>query len=261
MPLGSIFCLSAKLHQLRALRVLLVLALIPVELPHADISILYHDDAIAIVQKPSCLLSVPGRGEHKQDCVIARVRARFPNASGPMMVHRLDFETSGLIVVALTPDAQRHLSRQFEFREVDKAYVALLDGVLPHDTGEVRMKIRVDWDNRPRQMVCEEHGRDSLTRYRVLAREPLAPAAPTPSPVRTRVEFTPITGRSHQLRVHAAFPQSLGGLAMPILGDPLYGDAHNAPTSPSRLCLHATYLAINHPATNQRLEFRSPEPF
>ena len=236
--------------------------------PHADISILYHDDAIAIVDKPSCLLSVPGRGEHKQDCVIARVRARFPNATGPMMVHRLDFETSGIIAVALTPDAQRHLSRQFEERHVDKAYVALLDGVLPptHDSGEVRMKIRVDWDNRPRQMVCETHGRDSLTRYRVLAREPaphMPNSQPSPTPTRTRVEFTPITGRSHQLRVHAAFPQSVGGLAMPILGDPLYGDgaATHSPHSPPRLCLHATYLAITHPTTNTRMEFGSPEPF
>lgn len=225
--------------------------------PHGDISILYADDAIAIVEKPSCLLSVPGRGEHKQDCVISRVRARFPNAAGPMMVHRLDFETSGIIVVALTADAQRHLSRQFEERQVDKAYVALLDGVIPNDTGEVRMKIRVDWDNRPRQMVCDIHGRDSLTHYRVLAREPVAPAAP----IRTRVEFTPVTGRSHQLRVHAAFAPEVGGLAMPILGDPLYGDANNAPTTPSRLCLHATYLAITHPTTGARVEFRSPEPF
>lgn len=225
--------------------------------PHADISILYADDAIAIVEKPSCLLSVPGRGEHKQDCVIARVRARFPNAAGPMMVHRLDFETSGIIVVALTADAQRHLSHQFEFRHVAKTYVALLDGVIPNDTGEVRMKIRVDWDNRPRQMACDVHGRDSLTHYRVLAREPLAPTAPT----RTRVEFTPITGRSHQLRVHAAFPESVGGLGTPILGDPLYGDADNAPTTPSRLCLHATYLAINHPTTGARVEFHSPAPF
>lgn len=220
-----------------------------------DISILYHDDAIAIVDKPSCLLSVPGRGEHKQDCVIARVRARFPNASGPMMVHRLDYETSGIIAVALTPDAQRHLSHQFEFRHVAKAYVALLDGLIPNDAGELRMRIRVDWDNRPRQMLCNTHGRDSLTHYRVLAREPAS------NPTFTRVEFTPITGRSHQLRVHAAFPQSTGGLGTPILGDPLYGSAANAPTSPSRLCLHATFLAITHPTTNAPLEFHSPAPF
>lgn len=219
--------------------------------PHGDISILYHDDAIAIVEKPSCLLSVPGRGEHKADCVIARVRQRLPHACGPMMVHRLDFETSGLIVVALTPDAQRDLSRQFEERLVDKAYVALLDGVLPHDAGEIRMNIRVDWDNRPRQMVCDVHGRDSRTRYRVLAREPLT------NPAHTRIEFVPITGRSHQLRVHAAFAPRVGGLGMAILGDPLYGDAATAP----RLCLHATYLAITHPTTSARLEFRSKEPF
>jgi tRNA pseudouridine32 synthase/23S rRNA pseudouridine746 synthase len=166
-----------------------------------------------------------------------------------LAVHRLDFETSGLMVVALDAAAHRHLSRQFEERHVEKAYVAVLDGLVGPESGEVRMRIRVDWDARPRQMVCEVHGRDSHTRYRVLER----------GDGRTRVEFTPITGRSHQLRVHSAFSPRVGGLGCAILGDPLY--ASGAARDYSRLCLHATRLAFTHPVRGERVEFSSTPPF
>ena len=215
-----------------------------VDMAQDDIRIVYADEAIAVVEKPTRLLSVPGRGEHKKDCVIARVRERLAYATGPMVVHRLDYETTGLIVVALTPASQVNLSMQFEDRLVDKAYAALLSGIVPNDEGLIRMNIRVDWDNRPKQIVCNEHGRDSVTRYRVMSREI----------DRTRILFLPVTGRSHQLRVHAAFVQGLG---MPILGDPLYGDA----TSASTLCLHASMISFTHPVTRERMVFTSVPNF
>lgn len=217
-----------------------------------EVVCVYRDESLVVVEKPSNLLSVPGRGEDKADCVVARVSAWLiggAGGAGALAVHRLDFETSGLMVVALDAAAHRHLSRQFEERHVEKAYVAVLDGLVEPDEGEVRMRIRVDWDARPRQMVCEEHGRDSHTRFRVLAR----------ADGRTRVEFTPITGRSHQLRVHSAFSRRVGGLGCAILGDPLY--ASGAALDHPRLCLHATRLAFTHPVRGDRVEFVSEPPF
>ena len=149
-----------------------------------------------MVDKPSGLLSVPGKGEQNQDCVVARVRAMVPEARGPMIVHRLDMETSGLLVVALDEDAQRELSMQFERRDVEKSYVAVLDGIVERDAGVIDLPLRPDIDNRPVQIVDHVHGRPATTRYRVLVREG----------DRTRVHFEPVTGRTHQLRVHAATP-------------------------------------------------------
>ncbi|HYE62238.1 MAG TPA: RluA family pseudouridine synthase [Phycisphaerales bacterium] len=194
-----------------------------------------------VVDKPSGLLSVPGKGEHKQDCVPARVRAMFLHATGPLVVHRLDMETSGLLVLGLDPDAQRDLSGQFERRETSKKYIALLRGDLPTDHGQVSMPIRPDIDNRPHQIIDPVHGRPSLSHYRVLSRET----------DRTRVEFVPITGRSHQLRVHAAW-----GLRHPIIGDVLYGDGEG-----ERLMLHASELGFKDPETGRWVEVRSPVPF
>jgi tRNA pseudouridine32 synthase / 23S rRNA pseudouridine746 synthase len=206
-----------------------------------ELRIIQSTDRYVVVDKPHGLLSVPGKGEAKQDCVPARVRLRFPNATGPLVIHRLDMETSGLLVLGLDADAQRDLSGQFERRETEKKYIALLRGDLPQDSGEVSLPIRPDIENRPYQIVDHTHGRPSLTRYRVLAREI----------DRTRVEFTPITGRSHQLRVHAAL-----GLNCPIVGDVLYGDGEG-----ERLMLHAAELGFREPGTGRWVLVKSPAPF
>lgn len=229
-----------------------------------SLTIVHIDPRFVVVDKPSGFLSVPGKGTANADCVASRVKALFPHATGPMVVHRLDMDTSGLIVVALDADAQRELSRQFEQRLVQKKYVALLDGVLDRDEGEIDLPIRPDVDHRPYQMVDFVHGRSAVTQFRVLAREA----------DRTRVEFVPITGRAHQLRVHAAdpvyrgppgaLPREIGGehgtrlgLGYPILGDALYGDPKAAP----RLMLHAAWISFVHPSTGERVEFESNVPF
>lgn len=206
-----------------------------------ELRVVLATDRFVVVDKPSGLLSVPGKGEAKQDCVPARVRALFPAATGPLVVHRLDMETSGLIVLGLDPDAQRDLSSQFERRETAKKYIALLRGDVPQDSGEVSLPIRPDIDNRPYQIVDHVHGRPSITRYRVLSREI----------DRTRVEFIPITGRSHQLRMHAAH-----GLHCPIIGDVLYGEGEG-----ERLMLHACELGFKDPGTGRWVEVSSPAPF
>jgi len=212
--------------------------------PPGHLPIVYQSARFVVIDKPSGLLSVPGRSADKSDCVRARVQAMFPEATGPMTVHRLDLETSGLIVLALDPEAQRALSIQFEKRRVQKHYRAILGADLPNDEGVVRLPIARDWPNRPRQKVCFETGRPAETRYRVLTR----------FGDRTRVEFTPVTGRSHQLRIHAAHRQ---GLNAPILGDALYGNPSTAP----RLLLHATYLRLRDPDTDTPIEIESEAPF
>ncbi len=168
----------------------------------------------------------------------------FPEARGPMTMHRLDMDTSGVLLLALTPEAHRNLSIQFEKRRVEKAYEALLDGEVEGECGEIELPIAKDWPNRPLQKICFESGRWSATRWRVLGREG----------GRTRVRFEPITGRSHQLRIHAA---SELGLGVPIVGDRLYGDA----SSGDRLMLHASELVFRDPDTGRRVAIRSEAPF
>ena len=215
------------------------------------LDILHATDRYAVIVKPSGLLSVPGKTI--ADCVAARVQAHFPNATGPLTVHRLDMETSGLIVFGLDPAAQRDLSMQFERRSVEKKYIAVLAGVLDRDEGEITLPIRADLSRRPLQIVDFVQGSASTTRYRVISRDAAQRT--------TRIEFTPITGRSHQLRLHSAAAREIdgkpGGLGMPILGDPLYGDPSSAP----RLLLHASYLAFDEPGTGKRVEFVSEAPF
>jgi len=231
-----------------------------------EIRIIQATKRYAVVQKPPNFLSVRGKTPEKQDCVEARVRAMIPGATGPLIVHRLDWETSGLLVLALDALAQRDLSIQFERRTVAKAYEAILEGEVPDEDGEIDLPLRVDLNNRPFQVVDFEQGRPSRTRYRVMSRDD----------GRTRVEFTPITGRTHQLRVHSAFgdgtkpwpgldgdvpslvqppPAARRGLGCPIVGDALYG--RELP----RLLLHASYLAFDAPETRTRVEYRSPCPF
>lgn len=209
-----------------------------------DPRIVLASDRFVVVDKPPGMLSVPGKGPDKQDCVAARVRARFAKAMGPLIVHRLDMETSGLLVLGLDAGAQRELSGQFERRETQKKYIALLEGSVVQDQGEVTLPIRLDIDRRPFQIVDHVHGREALTRYRVLSREI----------DRTRVEFTPVTGRTHQLRVHAS-----AGLSCPIVGDALYG--RGVGVGGERLMLHASFLAFMDPGTGRRVEFESPAPF
>ena len=178
------------------------------------------------------------------DCVVNRVRELFPAARGSLAAHRLDMETSGLMVLGLTPQAHRHLSRQFENRLVHKTYVALLEGCVGPDSGRIELAFRVDLDDRPHQILDPVHGKLGVTDWEALQRTPDS----------TRVRFTPLTGRTHQLRVHAAHPRGLGH---PIIGDRLYGNSALA----DRLMLHSTTLDFDHPEDERRLHFEIPAPF
>jgi tRNA pseudouridine32 synthase/23S rRNA pseudouridine746 synthase len=207
---------------------------------------LYVDDTLIVVDKPSGLLAVPGRGADKQDCLAARVQARYP---GALIVHRLDMATSGLMVMARGPAAQRELSKAFAARQVQKRYIAVVAGRLdapPQGWGMIDLPIIVDWPNRPVRIVDHQHGKPSFTRWRVLGYDA--------SGTRTRVELEPITGRSHQLRVH------LRELGHPILGDALYAPA-DVQALAARLLLHAWLLRFDHPVTGEQRVFESPSPF
>jgi len=219
------------------------------------IPIVAHTDRWVVIDKPAGLLAVPGRGPNKQDCAIARVRTMFPDAAGPMVVHRLDMDTSGLMIVALDAPTQRALSMQFEKRSVEKQYEAILEGALPMDQlhGEIRLKQRLDVDRRPLQIVDDEQGKLAITHWRII--EPAG--APTARTVNTRIEFSPITGRSHQLRLAAA-TQAPIGLGRPIVGDDLYGSGK---PEGGRLMLAATMIAFTDPDTDQRVVLSNPAPF
>lgn len=190
------------------------------------------------VSKPAHLLSVPGKGAHLADCLLARVQAVFPTA---LLVHRLDRDTSGVMVFGLTPHAQRFLSAQFAERRARKSYIAQVAGCVERKAGEVDLPLIVDWPARPRQMVCHDTGKPALTEYRVLK------AAPEESRLRLR----PRTGRTHQLRVHML------ALGHPILGDPLYAPEDVRP----RMLLHAEELRISHPESGRGMVFRDKAPF
>ncbi len=203
--------------------------------------LIHHDDQILVVEKPAGLLSVPGRGEDRADCLIARLRVAFPTV---LLVHRLDLDTSGVMVFALTPHAQRNLGRQFEDRQTKKTYIARLHGHLEPRSGRVDLPLIVDWPNRPRQHVNHETGRPAQTDWRVIRHE---------ADGTTRVRLTPITGRSHQLWVH------MMELGHPILGDPLY--ATGAAGDYPRLMLHAESLRLRHPDSNVMHSFTAKPPF
>ena len=208
--------------------------------PSSPLDVIHEDHELLVVNKPSGLLSVPGRGEHLADCLLKRVQDAFPQA---LLVHRLDRDTSGLIAFALSPYAQRHLSRQFEERKVKKTYVARVWGRLEPKVGTVDLPLIVDWPNRPRQMVDHENGKPAVTDWRILKA----------SDTESRVRLMPKTGRSHQLRVHML------ALGHPILGDPFYadGEALNFP----RLMLHSEELRIGHPDGGEGMRFRAKAPF
>ncbi|HCT44723.1 MAG: RNA pseudouridine synthase [Phycisphaerae bacterium] len=232
--------------------------------PSEPLRVLHEDDWFVVIDKPAGLLSVPGIAPEKQDCMRSRVQAMYPDATGPMTCHRLDLSTSGVMILALNAKTHKNLSVQFEFRRTQKRYIALLEGHLEHDEGQINCPLRKDMDVRPLMLVDYAQGKPSQTQYRVLSRETYRDR-----PV-TRVELLPHTGRTHQLRVHAAHPMvttvgTLGqfnedettGLGHPIVGDELYGTATNA----DRLMLHASMLTIHHPRTGKQLTFKAPDPF
>ncbi len=208
--------------------------------PDGPLDIVHADDAILVLNKPAGLLSVPGRGAHLADCLLARAQAVFPTA---LLVHRLDMDTSGVMVFALTPHAQRHLGQQFETRQTKKVYVARVWGEVAEAEGEIDLPLCVDWPNRPRQHVDHENGRPAQTAWRRLRVEDGT----------TRMRLYPRTGRSHQLRVHML------ELGHPILGDPFYatGAARDYP----RLMLHAESLKLRHPDGGKGMLFQAKVPF
>lgn len=206
-------------------------------------ALIHLDEALLVADKPAGLLSVPGRGPERADCLVARVRAQYGDA---LTVHRLDMATSGLVLFGRGSAMQRALSIAFAERQVSKRYVAVVDGLLADDEGQIDLPLAADWPRRPRQQVDAAHGKPSLTRWRVLDRDAAAR--------RTRLALEPVTGRSHQLRVH------LAAIGHAILGDELYADAAAAAAAP-RLLLHACQLRLTHPVSGLPLQLDSAPPF
>lgn len=218
------------------------------------LEILYRDDWVVVVNKPAGLLSVPGRGPENQDCVVARLKRLFPQCIGQPSVHRLDQDTSGLLVLALTQDAHRHLSRQFMEGSVYKEYEALLRGrVVASGWRHLELPFRLDPDNRPRQIYDPVEGKVGVTDWRILSYHRCSQQV-CRDRVLTRILFVPRTGRTHQLRLHAMHQRGIG---IPIQGDRLYGRRLEG----ERLMLHATRLRFIHPEKNEPVEFISPAPF
>jgi tRNA pseudouridine32 synthase/23S rRNA pseudouridine746 synthase len=207
-----------------------------------NLDIIYQDQDILIVNKPTEFLSVPGK--QISDSVYLRIKQQYPDATGPLIVHRLDMSTSGLMVLTLNSQANKYLQKQFILREVHKQYVALIEGLLLEDEGEINLPLRGDLYDRPKQIVCHQDGKKAKTFWQVLERYP--------DKNQTRVLLIPHTGRTHQLRVHCAHAQ---GLNMPIVGDDLYG------TLASRLHLHAQRLKIKHPISKEIMTFKVDTEF
>ncbi|MGH1369806.1 MAG: pseudouridine synthase [Maritimibacter sp.] len=208
--------------------------------PDTPLDILHHDHELLLVNKPAGLLSVPGKGDHLADCLLARIQAVFPEA---LLVHRLDRDTSGVMVFAVTAHAQRHLGLQFEKRQTKKTYIARVWGQVEGDHGTIDLPLIVDWENRPRQHVNFETGKQAITDWKVAKR----------NDKETRMRLMPKTGRSHQLRVHML------ALGHPILGDPFYasGEAQDYP----RMMLHAESLRLRHPDGGKHHTFKAKCPF
>jgi len=208
--------------------------------------VVFEDEWIVIVDKPAGLLSVPGRSATLRDSVQTRMQVRYPQATGPLLVHRLDLDTSGLLLIAKDSATYVALQRLFAQREIVKRYVAWVDGAVAGDAGTIALPLRVDVEDRPRQIHDAVHGRAAVTEWRVQARDGS----------RTQVTLQPLTGRTHQLRVHCAHPL---GLRAPIVGDRLYGDAVGAQSA--RMLLHAEVLSFVHPVTGVRINVKRPAPF
>lgn len=210
---------------------------------HAGLDILFVDPYLLLLNKPSGLLSVPGRGVGKEDCMIARLNAEYSDA---LLVHRLDMSTSGIMLFARNKAVHRQMSMMFADRGVQKMYIAIVDGLVAADEGDINQPIIADWDNRPKQKIDAIGGKASHTHFNVLSRNTLSQTS--------RVLLRPSTGRSHQLRVHMLH------LGHPILGDEFYADEsafHKAP----RLCLHASQLCFTHPITHQPMDIHCAPDF
>lgn len=205
-----------------------------------EIKIVYEDDVLLLIHKPHEFLTVAGK--NIQDSVYTRISKLYPEATGPLIVHRLDMSTSGILLLTKTKEANKVLQSQFIKRTVKKRYIAVLDGIIKENSGKIELPLRVDLDDRPRQLVCYEHGKRAETLWEVIER-----TANT-----TRVHFYPITGRTHQLRVHAAHKN---GLNLPIIGDDLYGKKAD------RLHLHAEFIEFLHPSTLEKMSFTIPADF
>lgn len=205
------------------------------------LDILFQDDHILVLNKPSGLLSVPGKHDHLKDCLESRAQSVYPTAT---TIHRLDMATSGILIMALNRPAHAHIGRQFERRQISKTYIARVYGQLKEDKGSVELPLRCDWPNRPKQMVDFDQGRHALTHWQVLERKK----------DETRLKLMPVTGRSHQLRVHTL------AIGHPILGDEFY--AHEqAQHMADRLQLHAHEIILTHPFSKEKISFNSPLPF
>lgn len=209
--------------------------------PAGPLPVIHADEHILVIDKPSGLLTVPGNRPERADCLESRARAEFPTAR---IIHRLDMDTSGVIVLALTAHAQAHIGKQFEKRMTTKSYIACVWGEMAEPSGQVDQPIITDWPNRPRQMICHERGRRAVTGWQVLHVDK----------GNTRVRLAPLTGRTHQLRVHMLH------LGHPILGDNLYAP-QDALTASDRLCLHAQQLEFRHPDGGAPVCFESSAPF
>jgi len=208
--------------------------------PQTSLAVLHHDHELLVVDKPSGLLSVPGKGEHLADCLLTRVQAVFAEA---LLVHRLDRDTSGVMVFAMTAHAQRHLGLQFEKRQTRKIYLAEVDGEVAEENGTVDLPLIVDWPNRPLQKVDFDTGKQAITDWKRLRK----------GAGRSRMRLMPKTGRSHQLRVH------MREIGHPILGDPFYGP--ETLDQADRLMLHAHQLRLRHPDGGRGMSFTAPCPF
>ena len=205
-----------------------------------ELETIYEDEYLLVVNKPAEFFSVPGK--QIEDSVLSRMKKKYPEATGPLVVHRLDSATSGLLVIAKTKEVHQHLQNQFISRKIKKRYTALLDGLVTEDEGFIDLPLRVDLDDRPRQLVCYTHGKPAQTAWKVISRHNN----------QTKIHFFPITGRTHQLRVHASHPL---GLNMPIVGDDLYGKKAD------RLCLHAEYLEFVHPVSHEVMKIEVEAKF
>ncbi|MCH2174567.1 MAG: RluA family pseudouridine synthase [Lentisphaeria bacterium] len=211
---------------------------------HLNIQILFQDQDIVVISKDSGLLSVPGRGEEHYDSVSSRVKDTNSGCIEQPSVHRLDMDTSGIMVLALKKEAHRNLSIQFQDRKTYKEYEAILEGIPKEQNGHVELPFRLDIDNRPHQIYDEAHGKIGITDWEIIGVEG----------TQARVLFKPLTGRTHQLRVHAAHEKGIG---IPIVGDPLYGNG----TGPGQLKLHARLLTFQHPRSNESMTFTYQPPW
>ena len=214
------------------------------EIKNPKLEIVHQEAQFIVVNKPSGLLAVPGRGSDKIDSVSHRVKKHFPHCIDQPAVHRLDMDTSGLMLLAFTQEAHSFLSIQFEKQQVSKQYIALLEGQIYNSHGKIELPFRLDIDNRPYQIHDAVHGKVGVTLWQKVSYEPPY----------TRVEFTPLTGRTHQLRLHASHKFGLG---TPIVGDTLYGNGE----SHGNMKLHASSLSFIHPVTKTPINLSNPPPF